>query len=164
MIAPVLMVLLATPVSETEFDGYPSNERVLEHPVAPQVASGKARRFRSVLRRAGAEGPNFNRRYRTAVWGCGSNCVEWAIINLGDGKVWFAPEPLGSCWAPLEPGGLTWPDWIETRTDSRLLYAHECSSDRAPDRTFNQRRVYEWHGGKLHLLREEPFVAVEERR
>jgi hypothetical protein len=164
MIEGILAFLLAVPVSDTDFARYPANVGPLQHPVAPRVASGKAHRFRTVLRQAAANGPNFNRRYRTVVWGCGTNCVEWAIIDLSDGSVWFAPQPLGSCWSPVEPAGLSWPEWIETRIDSRLLYAHECSPNRVADRTFNQRRVYEWREGQLHLLREEPFIAVEERR
>ena len=164
MSALALMALLAAAAPEQEFARYAANEAVLDHASPPQVASGKGRRYRTVLRRAAAEGPNFNQRYRTVVWGCGSNCAEWAIINLSNGSVWFAPEPLGSCWAPLEPDGLTWPDWIESRIDSRLLYVHECSPKRRADRTFNQRRVYEWRDAKLYLIREEPFDAVEERR
>jgi hypothetical protein len=129
MIGLPLMVALAGAVPDPEFARYPANEPVLERPVSPQLGSAKARRFRTVLRQAAGEGPNFNGRYRTAVWGCGTNCVEWAIIDLSDGRVWFAPEPLGSCWAPEEPGALTWPDWVETRTDSRLLYTHECAPE-----------------------------------
>jgi hypothetical protein len=33
------------------------------------------------------EGPNFAGHYRVAVWGCGSSCAMFAVINLKSGKV-----------------------------------------------------------------------------
>jgi hypothetical protein len=118
----------------------------------------KARTFKTVLRTAAAEGPNFNGHFRVVDWGCGTNCIEWAVIDLTDGRVWFAPEEAASCWAP-EPPGLQWPNWIDVRMNSRLLYLHECAGDGKQDRTFDQRHVYEWRDGRPVLVRTEPFRA-----
>jgi hypothetical protein len=124
----------------------------------------KARQFHTVLREAASQGANFNGHYRMVGWGCGTNCIEWAVIDLIDGKVWFAPEPAGSCWAPGEPRGLKWPDWIEARNASRLFYLHECIPPGEGERTFTARHVYEWHDGRPVLLRTEPFLAKGDLR
>ena len=124
----------------------------------------KARRFRTVLRIGASQGPNFNGHYRVLHWGCGTNCIEWAAVDLRDGAVWFAPEPAGSCWAPEEPD-LEWQDWIETHVASRLLYLYECSTGPGTGRrTFDLRHVYEWRSGAPVLLRTETFIAKGDER
>jgi hypothetical protein len=112
--------------AESEFAKYPGAAPLVGRPASPQMHLAKARRFRTRLRTEAAEGPDFNGHFRVAAWGCGTNCIEWAIIDLTDGRVWFAPEEAHSCWAPEQPPGLNWPNWIEVRKDSRLLYLHEC--------------------------------------
>ena len=66
------------------------------HAVAPEViANAKldlksnpiARMYRTVLQGKIAEGPNFAGHYRVAVWGCGSSCAQFAVINLRTGRV-----------------------------------------------------------------------------
>jgi hypothetical protein len=99
------------------------------------------------LREEAREGPNFNGHYRVASWGCGTNCIEWAIIDLETGKVWFAPEPAYSCWSP-EPS-----DGLEIRITSSLLYLHVCDPPFRGSRAFNRRRLYVWRDSALTFLR-----------
>lgn len=65
----------------SEFDKYPGEEPLTSEPAAPQMSLPKARKYRTVLRRAAMDGPNFNGHYRTVLWGCGTNCVEWASFD-----------------------------------------------------------------------------------
>ncbi len=53
------------------------------------VRSGDAKRFRSALRDAAKSGPNFAANYTIASWGCGTGCLNWAVIDAKTGKVTF---------------------------------------------------------------------------
>jgi hypothetical protein len=55
------------------------------------VSTCTARMYRTVLRREIAKGPNFAGHYRVAVWGCGSSCSMFAVVNLNTGRV-ITPE------------------------------------------------------------------------
>jgi hypothetical protein len=46
-----------------------------------------AKLYRTVLRQEMSKGPNFATYYRVAVWGCGSSCAEFAVVNLKTGRV-----------------------------------------------------------------------------
>src|SRR3954452_4424077 len=124
LLAALLVATTAT--ASDEFLSYPAVHRLSRAPAAPIVTSGKAHRYRTVLRDEAREGPNFNGHYRVASWGCGTNCIEWAVIDLETGKVWFPSEPAYSCWAPEEPDDVKIPDWLEMRITSSLLYLHVC--------------------------------------
>jgi hypothetical protein len=147
----LLALALVVDARSDEFARYPA-ERALEGaPAPPKLSTPKARRFRTLLRRAAAEGPNFNGHYRVTHWGQGSNIIEWAVIDLGDGSVWFAPEPDTSCWAPFERDVTDAPDWYEIHVESALLYLHACRLD--DGRTFDTRYVYVWERGAARLIR-----------
>jgi hypothetical protein len=47
--------------------------------------------YRTVLRSEIAKGSNFAGHYRVAVWGCGSSCSMFAVVNLITGRV-ITPE------------------------------------------------------------------------
>jgi hypothetical protein len=138
-----------------EFAKYPAEHRLAGKPASPSIATAKARQFRTVLRRAAAQGPNFNGHYRVAHWGQGSNVIEWAVIDLANGRVWIAPEPAGSCWAQGASEEVVVPDWYEVHVDSALLYLHGCLSAEPAARVFDTRFVYVWEQGAPRLLRTE---------
>lgn len=48
-----------------------------------------ARRYRTRLRQGAAQGPNFAGHYRVVLWGCGTACHVYAIIDLLTGKVFM---------------------------------------------------------------------------
>jgi hypothetical protein len=151
LLALTLALLLAS-----EFARCPAESRLSIAPAAVDLSTPKARRFRTVLREAAAKGPNFNGHYRVVHWGCGSNCIEWAVVDLVTGQVWFAPDEAASCWAlhATEPQAVQ--DWLEYRVDSSLLYLHQCDvTGLTSDRAFDTRHVYAWREGKLHLIRKE---------
>ncbi len=92
-------------------------------PARPAVRADKRSwLFRTELREAAAEGPNFAGHYRLASWGCGAACFQWAIIDLQSGKV-FHPANLASTDhvnvdEALYEGGI---QAVHIRPDSRLL-------------------------------------------
>ena len=80
------------------FNDYPVNERYTGK-TAPLVLSKAARQFRTRLRQAAAEKPNFAGRFIVTTWGCGTECLEGAIIDAKTGQVFMLPFSL-CCWAP----------------------------------------------------------------
>ena len=143
--------LAATP---QEFARYPAESALQGDPAAVKLNQPKARRFRTVLRRAAAAGPNFNGHYTVVHWGCGSNCIEWAVIDLATGDVWFAPEPVVSCQG-LDAGGPT--EWLEVSAHSRLMYLNWCSHQHPETTVFDRRTVFEWKDGQAAIVRSEPL-------
>jgi len=147
------VVLLASSPLPAEFAKYPPAARLTKPAAKPDVSKPPARRFRTVLRDGAKEGVNFNGHYHIERWGCGSNCIEWAVIDLATGRVWMAPAPVESWWSPEEQPENT-PDWMEFYPGSALLYVHE-SLGRRNDRTFDTRHVYLWKNGAPRHLRTE---------
>ncbi len=68
-----------------EFHGQPASVDLLSHP--------DARKFRTRLREAAREGPNFAGFYKLVSWGCGNECQISLIIDLITGKVYGLAEP-----------------------------------------------------------------------
>jgi hypothetical protein len=110
-----------------------------------------AHHFRTVLSGAAKKGPNFAGRFAVASWGCGSGCVEWAIINLESGKVFFDKERLHLLWI------VGWDstkngDFLSFRRDSALLVVQGATDDNP----HQVRRDYlRWTGVGVELLRSE---------
>lgn len=141
-----------------EFARYPAEPLLATAPIQPKMTSPKARRFRTVLTEEAARGANFNGHYRVVHWGCGTNCAEWAVINLKTGAVWFAPEPAMSCWSSAgDADAATPPPWFEMRLDSRLLRLYECNSRGGGGRVWDSLQVYVWNGSAMKFLRSEPL-------
>jgi hypothetical protein len=50
-----------------------------------------ARTYRTVIRREMSRGANFAGHYRVAIWGCGSSCAQFAVIDLNTGRAITVP-------------------------------------------------------------------------
>ena len=85
----------ASDLADKEAPTFASYRVAVEEPTAnPKLdlnGNPIARRYRTVLRQEVANGPNFARHYRVAVWGCGSSCTMFAVVNLRSGRV-ITPE------------------------------------------------------------------------
>ena len=88
-----------------------------------KLTNRSERLFRTRLLQASKEPPNFATHYRLTVWGCGSQCISGAVIDLTTGEV-IAP--------PLAKSGNAWMSFnvcqsayegsgVEVRPDSRLM-------------------------------------------
>ena len=89
------------------FDDYLTADTVSSELVAPDLTSPGARQFQSVLTLAAQGGPNFAGHYTVAVWGCGTSCQSFAIIDVNSGAV--------------EMGGFTLSVGAEYRRNSGLF-------------------------------------------
>jgi hypothetical protein len=81
------------------------------------VLTPDTRLFRTRLRAAGRERPNFAGRYVVTTWGCGTGCRSGAVVDLKTGRVHPLPHQL-CCWPYGEP---PYPEPLEFRPDSRLI-------------------------------------------
>jgi hypothetical protein len=68
-----------------------TSSETVENPKLDLKSNPIARQYRTVLREQITQGPNFAGHYRVAVWGCGSSCSMFAVVNLHTGRV-ITPE------------------------------------------------------------------------
>ena len=80
---------LADVASAPRFEDYPAGPGRRTPRAPPLLRSRDARMFRTVLRNAAAEGPNFAGHYAVAGWGCGMSCISAAIVDTESGRVLF---------------------------------------------------------------------------
>ncbi len=96
----------------------------LEHWRGPLLTSANAREFRTMLRKSSLEPPNFAGHYTIAVWGCGSSCTDFGIIDRHSGRVFFDRRLRGisGVYVGSEPDGIQ-PAFnlLRFERDSRLL-------------------------------------------
>jgi hypothetical protein len=111
--ALALVVALVTPPAHgfvvPTFGDFTVRPITLRHVKPPDVSSGEARTYRTVLREGARAGVNFAGHYTVVMWGCGVPCKRLALIDRGTGTVYFPPvsPALGA----------------EFRVDSALLIA-----------------------------------------
>jgi hypothetical protein len=78
------------------FSSYPiALEDPIIHPKVDTKTTTIGRRYRTVLRNGIESGANFAGHYAVVVWGCGSSCSSFAIVNLKTGKV-IVPNDISS--------------------------------------------------------------------
>lgn len=69
--------------------------RMAENPRLDLKSNPTARMYRTLLRQEVSKGPNFAGHYRVAIWGCGTSCAMFAVVNLKTGRV-ITPEDFYS--------------------------------------------------------------------
>ena len=130
------ITVLAQPPTP-RFEDFPSPTDWQGPAATPKLTNRWERAFRTRLREASNESPNFARHYRWTVWGCGSNCMAGAIIDLATGQVISPPLAKGSgaldkaiaCVSAFDGTG------VDVRLDSRLMVVHcGLNYDVQPDR------------------------------
>lgn len=97
------------------FSDYAANEALLGPPVPVDLSSHpQGRTFRTVLREGTKTAPNFAGSYSLVVWGCGSPCQTFAIVDRRSGRIIeWRYSVLG----------------VDFRSDSRLLVVNPIDSE-----------------------------------
>jgi hypothetical protein len=72
------------------FLDYPASDIFSGKPVPPKLVRPADRLFRSQIRDGAAKGPNFAGHYSIVKWGCGSQCVSFAVVDAKNGEVYAA--------------------------------------------------------------------------
>lgn len=111
---------------------------------APRLRPGTAAwLFRTRIREAARQAPNFAGHYVLAAWGSGSSCVHYAVVDVKAGHVYFDGNTVTS------DGLVGMPDsarLVDFRVTSRLLIftgrIDEASQDAGP-------HYFQFHHGRL---------------
>jgi hypothetical protein len=108
--------------------------------IAPPRITGEARVFRTRIREAAADGPNFGGHYRITTWGCGLGCSMGAVVNVKTGHVMMLPATVAEWPVDKRP--------FEYRADSRLLVMNGIRNESEVEREID-RHFYEISGTKF---------------
>jgi hypothetical protein len=127
-----------SPYSKYPFATYPArhyNGKL----AAPLLITPTQREFRTVIRRGARKGPNFAGHYRVAEWGCGSNCLVYALIDVITGAVYDKglPNPNGGY-----PCGLLY------QRDSNLFVVEQSAATESK----YEPSLYVWRGSRFETL------------
>jgi hypothetical protein len=144
VIAAFLLPAFAAPMSQRrapEFADYPTSAVPYHGPVAQpsfSTLAGSAR-FRTLLRQGMAGGPNFAGEWVVTTWGCGTSCVEGAMVNAHTGWI---------CWLPQSSNR-----GAQYRVDSRLLIVNPVAvGDQLSGYEEPFTWYFEWMGDRFRLV------------
>lgn len=139
--ASLLTVIIYADSASPQFKDYPVSQ-IYKGPNAPaHLSSPEAREFRTRLKEAARQKPNFAGHYIVAKWGCGSGCIMPAILDAKTGKVFMVPFTISTVGEEVV-------DPLQFRLDSRLLIANGSRNDAEENGTF----YYRWDENRLTLL------------
>ena len=145
LLAGAVLFATVAAAEAPRFEDYPVADRFKAKPASPILSSPRAQKFRTVLRRAAASGPNFAGHFTLARWGCGAGCVSWAIIDARSGAVWFAPFQV---WDARTIGDAELVHHsIDFELDSELIVANGARNGEGAGTYY-----YRWHRGLLSLI------------
>lgn len=148
-----LLVIIASTFLSAEVYSQPKVPQFKDYPVtktytgknAPVVLTRDDRRFRTVLREASREKPNFAGRYILTAWGCGTTCLMGAVIDAKTGKVyWWGFSTC--CWT--HEGDDFRP--IDFRLDSKLIVFSGARNEKEDD---IGRHFYKFEKGRFMHIR-----------
>jgi hypothetical protein len=166
------MSLDAAPPQAPHFEAYAVPAEHIAKPAPVDLGKDRdARRFRTTLRDGAAEGPNFAGHYTVTSWGCGSACLQWAIIDAKTGKIFFDKRNWvldlnhvafgGDDAAPQLPEGTTDLVGLRFRRDSRLLILIGAPGE---DASREGIRYLTWNGKALEELNFYPMSLIQKCR
>lgn len=148
-------VLLAQPLSAAQ-NGSGAPPRFEDYP-AGAASAGRNRLvlrradqgYRTRLREAARQRPDFAGHYVLALWGCGTECVIGAAINVASGRVTWLPGTV-CCWFSGAQAQAQDVEPVRYRRDSRLIVLNGMRNEREDDLG---RHYYAIEGDRfVHLL------------
>ncbi len=151
-------VTTARPCPSPSFDRYPAPAASAPRkPVtAPRLTSKAARLYRTVIRDEFTQPANFAGHYRVAIWGCGTDCRNFAIVDKYTGATYTMPGVQAIAGVMGNDD-----ERVDFRPDSRLLIVAGCFNDDCDDSNAKAARFfYEWTGTRLRRIGTCP-LAIE---
>jgi hypothetical protein len=146
MKALIFVFLALTAVAQTApypFADYPVSSIYRGQTAAPQLQSKWAKTYRTMIRDGVKdEGVNFAGHYSLVIWGCGSSCMSFAIVDVITGQVF---DPPFEAISTLESGNAY--EGLVFKKNSRLLVASGC-----PNEKNCGVRYYRWENQQLKLV------------
>lgn len=143
-IAPQKNIETAIPSLPHKFISYPSGPIFRGHSVSPNLLTRDAYQYRTRLRDAAQQPANFASYWRLELWGCGTQCLTGAAVNLANGSVVFLPFSV-CCSARLAE-----PDFspVGFRADSRLIVFSGLRNEEGEDKS----HFYDFNGQTFTYL------------
>ena len=128
------------------FSDYPVREHY-RGKTAPLVLTRAARVYRTRLKEAAQGKPNFAGRFIVTTWGCGTECLEGAIIDARTGRVFMLPFTL-CCWSPGTVDDNFKP--VDHRLNSSLIILSGARDEKDGDYAT---RAYRFQNNRLVLVK-----------
>lgn len=152
------LIALNAPTSPVPaFEAMPAVSKWTKPPVTVDLRSNpRARQFRTALRNGAKSGPNFAGHYTIVGWGCGSSCLDWAVVDARTGAVHFEPriEVVATNHVDDDATKITGINYefnaLRFRQDSALLVVLGAPSE---DETKEGIGYYRWTGRSFKLLK-----------
>jgi hypothetical protein len=140
------------------FDRYPAPAaRAPRKPAtSPRLTSKEARLYRTVIRDAFTQPANFAGHYRVAIWGCGTDCRNFAIVDKVTGATYTMPGVTAISGVMGNDD-----ERVDFRAGSTLLIVAGCFNDACDDNHAKAARFfYAWTGTRLRPVGTCP-LAIE---
>jgi hypothetical protein len=141
----LLPVVALAQQAAPRFSDYPAVEKYNGKNSTVVLKSKNDREFRTQLRSAAREKPNFAGHYIVAAWGCGSACLMGAVIDANSGVVHWFPHTI-CCWEDTSDKFRP----IDYRLSSRLIVF---SGDRNEKEGDDGAHFYEFKDGTFVHIR-----------
>ena len=151
-LAVVLLVLSASSAQKKQqcglasaphFSDFSASSKLRGKPAHPVLRTAIEHEYRTTIRSAARSGPNFDGHYAVALYGCGSGCHGFFVIDLQSGAIFDPPfksvnfhYPRRNAFVDSDPDWWCFPRVIEFRRDSALLIVEGCLDDHQCGRTF----------------------------
>ncbi len=149
----------AAACASPSFDRYPAPATApapRKPAAAPRLTSNEARLYRTVIRDEFAQPANFAGHYRVAIWGCGTDCRNFAIVDKNTGATYTMPGVKAVSGVMGNDD-----ERVDFRAGSRLLIVAGCFNDDCDDGNAKAARFfYEWTGARLRPVGTCP-LAIE---
>ncbi len=126
-----------------KFDQYAVREAFHGKPASPKLVTRYERLYRTRIRDGARKGPNFAGHFTVAVWGCGTGCYQFVIVDEKTGTV-YVPSFESVEWSPAAEKEILW--GLQYRKNSRLLMFSGCPRG---DEKRCGAYYYEWNGKEL---------------
>ena len=160
-----LMSLDDAPPNAPRFESFQVVVKPIEAPAPVDLASNRsAREFRTVLKDGAAKGPNFAGHFTIVGWGCGTSCLQWAIVDATTGRVFFSKEApvVSAVHVDVEkhasqPGLNADLIALRFRRDSSLVAVLGAPNE---DEKREGIAYYRWTGKRLERLSFAPYAAI----
>ena len=139
------------------FSDYPAPVEAIGRPAAPVLAGNReARRFASQIRDQARTGPNFAGHLTVVGWGCGTACLQWAVVDAKTGAVRFEPsievvtaDRVSDAQAAAGDANQDF-FMLRFRRDSRLMIVLGAPKE---DEARGGAAFYEWTGASFKLVK-----------
>ena len=97
------------------FSEFAAHDTFHGKPAPVVLTRSEEREYRTMIREGAKDGPNFAGHYTIVQWGCGTECLQAAMVDAITGKIYQLPS------LNARRDSYFFSAWIHFRPDSRLL-------------------------------------------